>query len=356
MFKNKLQNYFVTETLKSYLFVLASLSLLIWVTQAAKYLYLITETGLSVRVYLEYIFFLIPKTISQVMTISFMISIFLNIIKFQSNKEIEIYWISGIGKLDISKIIILISFFITIISLFFSFYLAPTSSLKSRQSIANSEFSFINTLVKEKNFNSPLDGLTIFVNKNDNKGNLDKIYIFENNKTIISQTGKVLLSENKNYLELNNGIIHEKNSVNKIESIRFEKTLYDFTNYQTKIIKTPKLQETSFLKILNEYNKSKNIQYLLEIHKRIFSPLFIPLVAILCCFILFENNEKIRTNKLKILIFILGTLLIIASDILINLSIKNIFLSYILYSSPLLLGILFFLKLKKFLINESLNK
>jgi len=352
MFKNKLQNYFILETLKSYLFVLASLSLLIWITQATRYLYLVTETGLSIKVYAEYVFFLIPKVISQLMAISFMISIFLNIIKFQTTKEIEIYWISGISKIDISKIIIFISFFIASISLFFTFFLAPASSLKSRESVANSEFSFINALVKEKNFNSPLKGLTIFVNENDKKGNLKKIYIFENNKTIISQTGKVLVSDDKNYLELNNGVIHEKNSNNKIESIRFEKTLYDFTNFQTKITKTPKLQEIAFIKILNDYKKNKNIQYLLEIHKRIFSPLFIPLIAILCCFILHDNNEKINSNRLKIIIFAFGTILIISSNIIINLSIKNNFFSYLLYLSPPLLGCIFFLRLKNFFRSE----
>lgn len=353
MFKNKLKNYFISETIKSFLFVLASLSILVWITQAARYLYLITETGLSVEIYSEYVFFLLPKIISQMMAISLLIGFFLNIIKFQQNKEIEIYLLSGIGKIEITKIIISISILITAISLLLSLYIAPASSLKSREVVSNSEFSFINSLVKEKNFNSPLRGLTIFVNKNDNKGNLEKIYIFENNKTIISQTGKVLSSNNKSYLELNNGVIHEKNSNNKIKSVSFEKTLYDFTSFQTKIIKTPKLQEKFFFEIINDYKKNKNIQNLLEIHKRIFSPLFIPLIAILCCFVLHDNNEKINSNKLKVLIFVSGTILIIFSDILINLSIKNIFFSYLLYLFPITFSYLFFLTLKKFLQNEA---
>lgn len=286
------------------------------------------------------------------MAISLLIGLFLNIIKFQQNKEIEIYWLSGIGKIDITKIIISISILITTISLLLSSYIAPASSLKSREVISNSEFTFVNSLVKEKNFNSPLKGLTIFVNKNDNEGNLEKIFIFENNKTIISQTGKVLSLNNKSYLELNNGVIHEKNSNNKIEAVSFEKTLYDFTSFQTKIIKTPKLQEQFFFEIINDYKKNKNIQNLLEIHKRIFSPLFIPLIAILCCFILHDNNEKINSNKLKVLIFVLGTILIIFSNILINLSIKNIFFSYLLYLFPITFGYLFFFTLKKFLQNE----
>ena len=185
MFKNKLKNYFAKEILKSYFFVLATLSLLIWITQSARLLYLVTDTGLSINTYVNYIVFLIPKSISQLMVISLLISFFLSIMKFQTNKELEIYWLSGISKMEIVFLVIKTSLLLTALALFFYIYLAPISSKKSRELIANSEFSLVNSLVKKNNFNSPLKGLTIFVNKNDNQGNLEKIYIFENNKTII---------------------------------------------------------------------------------------------------------------------------------------------------------------------------
>ena len=64
----------------------------------------------------------------------------------------------------------------------FFLYLAPLGSATSRQILTSSEFTLVNSLVKARNFNSPLKGLTIFVNKNDNNGNLEKVYIFENEK------------------------------------------------------------------------------------------------------------------------------------------------------------------------------
>jgi len=353
MFKNKLKNYFAKEILKSYFFVLATLSLLIWITQSARLLYLVTDTGLSINTYVNYIVFLIPKSISQLMVISVLISFFLSIMKLQTNKELEIYWLSGISKMEIVFLVIKTSLLLTTLALFFYIYLAPISSKKSRELIANSEFSLVNSLVKKNNFNSPLKGLTIFVNKNDNQGNLEKIYIFENNKTIISKTGRVLNIDEKNYLELSDGVIHEKNTQNNITIIKFQKTLFDFTKYQRNIITQLKVQERDTSWLLDEYEKSKEPSVLYEIHKRIFKPLLIPIIAILCCFTLYVNNEKINLNKIRISIFSFSTLFIIFFEVLLDFSAKSIYFKYFLYSLPVLGSYLFLLLLSKFLKSEA---
>jgi lipopolysaccharide export system permease protein len=353
MFKNKLKNYFTIEIIKSYFFVLATLSLLIWVTQSARLLYLVTDSGLSISTYSEYVFFLIPKSISQLMIISFLISLFLSIMKLQNNKELEIYWLSGISKQEIVFLVIKISLFLTFLALFFFMYLAPISSKQSRDLIANSEFSLVNALVKKNNFNSPLRGLTIFVNKNDNQGNLEKVYIFENNKTIISKKGRVLNEGEKNFLELTDGVIHEKNAQNNITTIKFEKTLFDFTKYQSNITTQPKLQERDIFWIVNEYKKTKNSNVLYEIHKRLFKPFFIPIIAILCCFTFYANNEKISSNKIKILIFSLSTFLIIFLEVLLNLSVVNVYFKYLLYCFPFFGSLLLYFLLSKFLKSEA---
>ena len=356
MFKNKLNNYIVSEILKSYLLVLISFSLLIWIAQAAKNLNLITESGLSIKTYCYFILLIFPKIVSQLMIISFLIGAFLTILKLLDTKEIEIYWLAGISKLNITFTIFKVSFVPLILALLFYIYLVPLTNFKSREILANSEFSMINSLVKKNNFNSPLKKLTIFVNKNDNKGNLEKIYIFEELKTIIAKKGRIININDNNYLELIDGFIHEKNSQQNIAVVKFEKTIFDFTKYQTEITKYTKLAEQSTFWLFKNYKLSKSKDMLEEIHKRIVKPLFIPFVAFLCCFLLYTNNEKINLIKLKIFIFSLSTLLIIFIEILIGLSSKNYLLQTFFYILPLMGAALTFFSLKKFLKKEPIYK
>ena len=356
MFKNKLNNYIVSEILKSYALVLISFSLLILIAQAAKNLNLITESGLSIKTYCYFILLIFPKILSQLMIISFLIGAFLTILKLLDTKEIEIYWLAGISKLNIAFTIFTVSFVPLILALLFYIYLVPLTNFKSREILANSEFSMINSLVKKNNFNSPLKKLTIFVNKNDNKGNLEKIYIFEELKTIIAKKGRVVNINDNNYLELVDGFIHEKNQQQNITVVKFEKTIFDFTKYQTEITKYTKLAEQSTLWLFKNYKLSKSKDMLEEIHKRIVKPLFIPFVAFLCCFLLYTNNEKINLTKLKIFIFSLSTLLIIFIEILIGLSSKNYLLQTFFYMLPLMGTALTFFSLKNFLKKEPMYK
>jgi len=372
MFKNKLNNYIISEILKSYALVLISFSLLIWIAQAAKNLNLITESGLSIKTYCYFILLIFPKILSQLMIISFLIGTFLTIIRLLDTKEIEIYWLAGISKLNIAFTIIKISFFPTVLALFFYVYLVPHANFKSREILANSEFSMTNSLVKKNNFNSPLKKLTIFVNKNDNKGNLEKVYIFEELKTIIAKKGRVVNINDNNYLELIDGFIHEKNQQQNITVVKFEKTIFDFTKYQTEITKNTKLQEQRTSWLINEYRNNKknfkknkkkynnlkktNQNILEEIHKRIVKPLFIPFVAFLCCFLLYTNNEKINLTRLKIFIFSLSTLLIIFIEILVGISSKNYALQTFFYILPLIGTTLTFYLLKNFLKKEPIYR
>jgi len=358
MFKNKLNNYFIAEILRSYAFVLATLSFLIWIAQSARFLYLITDMGLSMSVYVPYILYQLPKIVSQMMLISFLISLFISIIKFQNNKEMEIYWLSGVSKKTIIWTILKISLVPTIIAFFLYIYLAPMTGLISRNILANSEFTFVNALVKKNNFNSPFKNLTVYVGENDNRGNLKKVYLFESNKTIIAKQGKVLNVDNKNYLQLIDGFIHQKNKNGKIQIIKFEETLYDFTKYKSNLTTYPKLQERSLLWLFNELknNRKEKNNTIFEIHKRIFKPLFIPIIALLCCFILYGNNEKFNLVKLRFSIFSLSVLFIIFFEILISLSSSNIFFQYFLYSFPMCVGIIIYFFLHKFIQNEPLAK
>jgi len=358
MFKNKLNKYFIAEILRSYAFVLATFSFLIWITQSARFLYLITDMGLSINVYGPYIFYQLSKVISQMLLISFLISLFISIIKFQNNKEMEIYWLSGISKKKIIWVTLKISLVPTVIAFFLYIYLAPISGLMSRNILANSEFTFVNALVKKNNFNSPFKNLTVYVSENDNQGNLKKIYLFENNKTIIAKKGRVLNINEKNYLQLIDGFIHEKNKDNKVQIIKFEKTLYDFTKYKTNLTTFPKLQERDFLWLLNKYKTTteRKKDTLIEIHKRIFKPLFIPIIALLCCFILYGNNEKFNLIKLRFLIFSLTIFLIVVLEILLSLSASGIFFQYFLYLFPMCGAIIIYFVLHKFIQNEALTK
>ena len=358
MFINKSKKYLLSEFIKSYFFILISLTLLLWISQATRLLDLVTESGNSTKVYIQYIFLLIPKIISKVAILSFIISSFLSIIKLKSTNELDIYWLTGISKIEICKTIIKISFIPTLITFFLYIYLAPATSYKSRIILSNSKFTTINALVKEKNFNSPIDNLTIYVDKNDGNGNLEKIFIYEKNRTIIARFGKILKEENSNYLQLFNGQTHEQNQNGDISIVNFDRTIFDLSNKFSSNVKKPKFSELSIFWLINEVKKTnidiitkKNV--LEEIHTRMFKPFYIIIFAIISCFLLYSNEEKIKKEKLRMLIFSISIFLLIFLEIILSISVENVYTKLFFYLFPIFLLFSTFLLLINFLKKES---
>ena len=162
--------------------------------------------------------------------------------KLNDSKEFGIYWLSGISKFKIYKLCMMIGTVALLLHLILSIFIAPWSSYQGRLVLGESKFTLVNALVKEKNFNTPLKGLTIYVENNDKKGNLQGIFIYEKSRIITAQRGRVLSDGENSYLELFNGTSQEKNN-NKINSINFNSTIFDFSKYQLRNTSYPKFTE-----------------------------------------------------------------------------------------------------------------
>lgn len=351
MFKNKIYQHFFYEYLKLFLIVLFALTILIWVTQAARLLDLITEFGNSINVYTKFIILQIPKILINVFQLSFYVSTFLFISNFIDNKELNIYWYSGISKLNIVYTKIKITILIIIFYLILSIFLAPISSLKARSILGNSKFTIVNALVKEQNFNSPLKNLTIYIDENDGRGNLKKVFIYDKNNTTLSKKGKVILLNNKIFLELEDGLTIDENN----KKIKFSKTRINISDYENKNIYYPKFNERTIFWLLNKL-KEKNIDYRQELREEINSRIIKPfsiLVLVLLPLFLLKNDEINKSFKNKFFLFIIGIILIILNQLFLNISSKG-FLQTIIYGFSIISAfiiilsyLIFFLKNEK---------
>ena len=91
-------------------------------------------------------------------------------------------------------------------------FLVPKTQDTARSYIRSSELDFFPGLIKEKKFIDPASGLTIFVNKKNSDGTLEKIFLKDNlgnnrYQIIYAKKGKIINYEDVNFLVLNDGKI-----------------------------------------------------------------------------------------------------------------------------------------------------
>ena len=345
MKKNKLGYYFIREFLKNYFSILLAFGIIIWITQAVRLLDLITEDGNSLSVYFLYILLFLPKIISKISIIIFFISLIFTISRFEEHNELRVLWFSGLDKKKFIYNLLKYSILFVLILILIRLFIVPYFSNYSRYLLLNSNVGSIAPLIKENNFNSPLRKITIYVGKKNQINEIEDIILFENSnkdtKTIIAKSGLIINENNKNLLVLVNGSIHQESN-NKISILDFDKITIDLDQYSKKSADYYKFDEMLTFELIEKIkeNNKINTNVINILNDRIIIPLFIPSLVMLGFFLLGVNKEFLNYFIIKIIIFTVGISIIIFSEILLNLSIKNIYINFFLYSAPFFLFII----------------
>ena len=143
--------------------------------------------------------------------------------------------------------------------------------------------------------------------------------------------------------------------------IKFQKTILKLDNIQTRSIVQTKIQETPTIQIIrciqkkfssihncSQYEKNR-MDSKIEINKRFGIPIFIPLIALISCFLLSPRKEEKISGFYKYLYFFIGFVFLISSEITVRYSGISWNHTFAYYLIPLgFIPVIYFLLIKKF--------
>ena len=353
------------------LIITFTIGLIVWIIQAANYLDFVIDDGHNFTIYFYYNLFNFPKIIHRILPFVFGISVFFELIKYEKNNELLIFWTNGITKRKFILNLINFSLIVMFLQILIGSVISPSSQLKAREFLKNSNMDFLPNLIKQGKFIDTVSGLTIFINEKTDKNSFKNIYIQEgnildltsdDNQIIYAQEG-FLDNTDKKIFKLLNGKIISTNK-NRLISFEFEKIDYDLSKFESRTIKIAKMQELPTRKIIEcsislmkevsyrekmflcDYESLKNINQ--EIYKRFIKPMYFPLLTLVCCFLLtfsrIENNFTLKTIKVFLFIF----LILVLSEIIM----RYIESSQLLFSLVIILPMGIYFLIYNFLISK----
>ena len=320
----------------TYFFLIASLSLtlIVWVIQAVNYLDFVSEDGHSFKVYFMYSLLSLPKIFSKLILFVFFISVFFTISKYEENNEILIFWTYGIKKTEFLNKIIKFSFLYFALSIILTVFLVPKTQDIAKSFIRDSDIDYFPSLIKSQHFNDAASDLTIFVDEKTSGGFIKKVFIKDNSKEgsqIISAKEALLAKKNGSfYLILYNGSIINLSKKNT-NVIKFKKSEFNLSKYESKSTIFPKIQETDSARLLECLNSFRNTNQsyekelfrcnessidsvFKEIYKRLILPFYIILAAFISGCLVIKSKTQTNFSKFKSIIFLLGFILIVFSE------------------------------------------
>ena len=368
--KNTIYKYIFYEFLRYFSVSLFALAIITWTIQSVNFLDLVTEEGHAFQTYFTYSMFTLSKVLTKLIPFCFMLALILTLTKLEKDNETIIMWTAGLNKIYIVNLIFRISIIIMLLQLFLTSLINPIMLNFSREIIKNSQLQFVPTLLKEKQFNDSVEGITIFIGKKIQNGKYENIFIRDEGKilsgneseasTIIAKYGH--LGNDEISLVLFDGNIQKLNKNGQINIIKFKKTILNFSDLTTKSITEPKIQETSTLRIFNCL-RNKNVTFThncdrkkktlmdnkIELNKRFGMPIYIPLISLVCSFLLASRRDNKIYSYSKYIYFFICFVILTLSEIFVRYSGISWNHSGVYFILPItLLPILYFSLIKKF--------
>ncbi len=360
---------FLLDAFLSFLTLIISLSIIVWVIQAVNYLDFVSEDGHGFKVYFLYTLFNFPKIFSKLFLISLFLSLFYVVLKYENDNELSIYWSVGISKINFINKVIKFSMLLLILQIILTSYVSPKSQNMGKSFIRMSNIDFFPSLIKEKKFIDTLSNLTIYVDGQSNDKKKFKNILIKDQKKgsneyqiIIASEGEIVTNNNNNYLILKKGEIFRNSNNKDFSSFKFENFEFNLSSFASKTMVIPKIQENNSSNIIKCYlnntninkefyinydelrcDKKSNKDIIQEIFKRFFQPFFIPLLCLIACIQIINNKYNNLYAYYKIIIFIFGFVTLFVSEILIKYTGNSFTKDIIILVSPVIVFLLIYL-------------
>ena len=367
---------FIKDTLKLFITIAFVLGLIVWVIQAVNFLDFVAEDGHSLYVYFSYSALNFPKIIHRILPFVFFISLFYQILKYESKNELLIFWTNGVKKIQFINVVIFYSLLVTIFQVFLGSFISPYSQNEARTFIRTSNVDFFPALIKEGKFIDTVSGLTIFIESKDEFGDYNNIFLKdlftkksdeqteESFQIIYAKKGRLIISNDNRFFELYEGeMINKENK--KITNFTFDKINFNLSKYTSKSTTYPKIQEVPsrdiieclYLNYRNKISDFDNTKFLQcriesmnaikqEFLKRFYKPFYLPLLSLISCLLILKSKENDDFDKFKIFLFLIIFFVIVISELSLRFSTSGQMGLFFFLFLPLLTFITIYLSLK----------
>ena len=376
MLKNKIYNYFFNEIFKNFIIILFTFAAIAWVVRAVNFLDLLVDDGYSSGIYFKYSILNISTIVTRFVPLSFLLALTISIVKFEKKQEFLILWTTGLSKIKITNVFILIAFFITLLQLILSLFDNPYLLNISRSLLNDTDQLSVNSVLKSNEFSDTFKGLTFYIERKKSNDELVNIFIKDtsnNLNTLVEDSSKKKDSTivakrgfiDKQKLILFDGIIQTLNEKNEIKNVEFKKTELTLSNVSTRTITQPKIQETSsslLYKCILDQNNDLNItncsrkiykgEVVQNLSRRLGSPLYIPLVSLIISFLIFYKKENRYNFLKKYMLFFVSFIILIFTEVCLKYTGISPTIAIFYFVFPVVLSVLLYLYLIKKIYSE----
>lgn len=263
------------------LFITVSLTSIVWLTQALRFIDFTINRGLSVADFLYLTGLLLPSLLLIIMPVSLFVAVMFTYHKLSSDSELVVMKAAGISPLQLARPALIMGVVVTMLCYGLSLYLMPATKRQFKDMQTFLRDNYTSVLLQEEVFNSPVDGLTVFIRNRDDKNILHGVLVHDNRipdqpVTMLAEEARLVQTPGGPRFYLTNGMRQEVRD-GRISWLDFDSYNLDISLYTGSPMQRRRSMEELFPSELLQAAKEEpdfRKKYLAEFHQRLSWPLY----------------------------------------------------------------------------------
>lgn len=294
------------------IFVAGALTLLISLFGSLRLIDFIVNRGLPVSVLFEMSALNLPKFMAVVLPIAIFAAILVVYNKLANDSELVVMRAAGIGQMSLARPGLMLGVLGVLIGYALQLYLVPASTHAFKLQQFNYRNSYGSVLLQEQRFNTPVDGLTIYVRERSGEGELRGIFAHDSRDperpvTYTAERGTASQGAQGTRVVLFNGSQQEVDRESgRLTLFNFDQYSLDLSLVSQDVSTRWREPEERFLDSLlwpgdGLHDRTYSTQLIAEGHRRLTSPLHILAFAAVAVAVLLSGDLNRRGQTGRIL-------------------------------------------------------
>ncbi|MBT6139476.1 MAG: LPS export ABC transporter permease LptF [Rhodospirillaceae bacterium] len=311
-----ISRYVLGQLATAMIFVVVTLTLVIWLSQSLRFIDLIVNRGLPLATFLYLTVLLMPTWLSIALPIGCFASVLYIYNRMINDREIVVLTAAGISPLGLARPAFYLALGSTVLSYAMTLYLMPVSYRAFKELQFSIRHNYSDLLLREGVFNAIGPGVTVYVRERKQSGELTGIIVHDERDpkvavTLMAERGALVMNDRSPRVFMRAGNRQSRNAeTGHTDLLYFDRYTIDLGVLGNEARRTFREQNELFVTdLLNPTAKvtdPRNApEFVAEGHFRLASPLLSPALTLIVLVVLLRGEFSRRGQGRRVALAIL---------------------------------------------------
>lgn len=209
----------------------------VWLSQSMRLLDLVINRGQSAATFVYLTILLLPSLLVIILPIAFFAGALYGLHKLNADSELVVMQASGYSKAQLGVPVMIAAAVVMLLTYLCSLYLMPLGQRTMKDTVLGIRADIGAAILSEGTFNTPADGLTVFIRDLSSDGHIRGILVHDNRDpqhptTYLAQSGVLAQTSGGGRLIMMDGTIEQSNGTGaQLSVLKFKRYVFDLDQF-----------------------------------------------------------------------------------------------------------------------------